>query len=103
MKNTYFKMIGQKTGQGKMVIVAVVDENLLGEDLPSIFEVQALKMAPTIYTGTYPQIKINSETIKDRTGDLKGMGIAGILTEDLWYEKSITEDDVFGVALPGTK
>lgn len=99
MKNTYFKMIGQKSVNGKMILVAVVDENLLGENLPSIFEVQAFKMAPTIYTGTYPQIKINLEMIKDRTEDLKGSGINGIITEEMWYCKTNEEKDVFGISL----
>lgn len=96
MKNTYFKLIGQKAPNGKMVLIAVVDENLLGENLPAIFEVQAFKMAPTIYTGTYPQIKINSETIKNRE-DLKGLGIAGILTEEPWYSKTIEQKDIFDI------
>jgi len=82
MKTSYFKMICQKSVNGKMIIVAAVDDNMFGENLPSIFEVQAFKMPSTIYTGTYPQIKINSETIKDRTDELKGMGINGIITEE---------------------
>lgn len=99
MENTFFKMIGQKAVNGKMILVAVVDENLLGENLPTIFEVQALKMAPTIYTGTYPQIKINSETIKDRTEDLAGSGINGIITEEMWYCQNKEEKDLYGISL----
>ena len=44
--------------------MAVVPDNLLGEGLPPIFEVQAVKPVPTIYIGTYPTIKVISETIK---------------------------------------
>lgn len=99
MKATYFKMICQKTGNGKMIIVAAVAENMFGENLPSIFELQAFKMPATIYTGTYPQIKINSETIKDRTEDLKGLGIDGIITEEQWYCQTNEEKDEYGIAL----
>lgn len=102
MENTYFKMIGQKSGDGKMILVAVVDENLLGENLPTIFEVQALKMPTTIYTGTYPQLKINSETIRDRS-DLKGFGIAGIITTEPWYCVTREEKDLFGIGLNSFK
>lgn len=79
MKNEYFNMICQKSTEGKMIIMAVVPDNLLGEGLPSIFEVQAVKLVPTIYTGTYPTIKVISETIKDRS-DLQGEGINGIVS-----------------------
>lgn len=41
MKNEYFNMICQKAPEGKMIIMAVVPDNLLGEGLPPIFEVQA--------------------------------------------------------------
>ena len=64
MKNEYFNMICQKAPEGKMIIMAVVPDNLLGEGLPPIFEVQAVKPVPTIYIGTYPTIKVISETIK---------------------------------------
>lgn len=70
MQNTYFKLIGQKTA-GKLVLIAVVDENLFG-DVPSIFELQAIKLVPTIYSGTYPTIKLNMDTIKDVTKQLTG-------------------------------
>jgi hypothetical protein len=99
MKDTYFKIIGQKAVNDKIILVAVVDENFLGENLPSIFEVQAFKMAPTIYTETYPQIKINSETIKDRTDDLKGSGIGGIITEEMWYCKTIERKDIYSIGI----
>ena len=53
MKNEYFNMICQKSTEGKMIIMAVVPDNLLGEGLPSIFEVQAVKLVPTIYNQGY--------------------------------------------------
>lgn len=70
MKNEYFNLVGQKAPGGKMVLIAIVPDDLLGNNLPAIFEVQAIKPAPTVFTGTYPTIKINSETIKNRTEDL---------------------------------
>lgn len=98
MENTYFKMVGQKVG-GKVVLVAVVDEGVMnGLTLPNSFEVQSLKQAPTIYSGIYPTIKINLDTLKERE-DLKGKGIAGILTTEDWYCKTQKENDIFGISL----
>jgi len=101
MKNSYFKMIGQKSGNGKVILVAVVDESFFNtsDELPNIFEVQNIKMAPTIYSGIYPNIRVNTGTITSRE-DLKGMGIAGILTEEGWYYKTNDEKDLFGISLP---
>lgn len=99
MKNEYFKMIVQKTVAGKSILVAVVPDDFICDGLPLIFEVQAVKMAPTIYTGTYPTIKIIPETIKDRSDSLKGLGIGGILTEEEWYNVPKEEKDLFGIAL----
>lgn len=99
MKNEYFNLIGQKAPGGKMILIAVVPDDLLGNNLPAIFEVQAIKLAPTIYTGTYPTIKINSETIKDRTEDLKGKGVASIVTGENWYNVTQNESDIYGLEL----
>lgn len=98
MKNEYFNMICQKAPGGKMVMIAVVPDDLLGEELPSIFEVQAIRLVPTIYTGTYPTIKIISETIKDRS-DLKGEGVAGIVTSENWFNVSKEDKDILGLNL----
>lgn len=98
MDNTYFKMIGQRTS-GKVILMAVVDEEFLNIDnLPNIFEFQCIKMSPTIYTGTYPTIKINTETLTDRN-DLKGMGAAGILTKEQWYCVNKKQKDLLGISL----
>ena len=99
MKTIYFKFIAQKTAEGKTILVAVIPDDMLGEDLPTIIEGQAFLMPSTIYTGTYPQIKIDSGTIVDRTEELKGMGIAGIITSEQWYIKSDTKKDVMGISL----
>lgn len=99
MKNEYFNMICQKAPDGKMVMMAVVPDNLLGEGLPSIFEVNAIKLAPTIYTGKYPTIKILSGTIRDRTDDLKGVGVQGIITGRNWWNASEEDKNDLGINL----
>lgn len=99
MKNEYFNMICQKAANKKMIIVAVVPDDLFGEYLPSIFQVQALRTVPTIYTGTNPTIRILSETIKDRTEDLKGEGIASIVTGENWYNVSQRDSNTYGINL----
>ena len=99
MKTTYFKFIAQKTAEGKTILVAVIPDDMLGKNLPSIYEGQAFLMPATIYTGTYPQIKINSDTIVDRTEELKGLGIAGIITSEQWYIKNDVKEDVMGISL----
>ena len=52
MKNEYFNMIGQKAPGGKMILMAVVPDDLFGIEVPNIFQVQAVRTIPTIYTGT---------------------------------------------------
>lgn len=98
MNNEYFNMICQKAPGGKMVMIAVVPDDLICEGLPPIFEVQAVNLVPTIYTGTYPTIKVISETIKDRS-DLKGEGVAGIVTGENWYNVSKEDKDILGINL----
>jgi hypothetical protein len=100
MENTYFKMIAQKSPDGKMILVAVVDEDFFNCGvIPSIIEVQCFKQAPNIYTGTYPSIRVNTETITDRTEDLKGKGINGILMDEEWYIKKKTDKNHLGINL----
>ena len=99
MKTTYFKFIAQKTFEGKTILVAVIPDDMLGKDLPMIYEGQAFLMPATIYTGTYPQIKINTDTIVDKTEEFKGLGIAGIITEAEWYIKNDIKEDVMGISL----
>ena len=97
METEYFKLIGQKTGD-KLILIAVVSPDLFG-NVPDIFELQAFKTPPTIYTGTYPTIRINTSTIKDITKEKKGNGIAGLITESDWYVKKTKEKDIFGISL----
>lgn len=102
METIYFKLIAQKTTETHSILVAVVPNDMLGENLPTICEFQAFKMSPTVFTGTYPQIKVNSDTMKDRA-DLKGLGIAGILTKEEWYTKTESSDDLLEILLEKTK
>lgn len=99
MKTTYFKFIAQKTAVGKTILVAVIPDDMLGKNLPSIIEGQAFLMPSTIYTGTYPQIKINTDTIIDKTDELKGLGIIGILMESEWYITNDIKEDMMGISL----
>ena len=98
METIHFKMIGQKTPNKKMILVAVVSEDFLGE-VPEIFSVEAQKVPQTIYTGTYPTIKINTDSINDITEESKGNGIGGIVMKESWYVKKTKENDMFGVGL----
>lgn len=99
MKTVYFKFIAQKTAKDKTILVAVIPDDMLGENLPSIIEGQGFLMPATIYTGTYPQIKINSDTIIDRTEELKGLGISGIITSEEWYIKNSIQEDIMWISL----
>ena len=98
MKNEYFNMIGQKAPNGKMILIAVVPDDLFGE-VPSIFEVQAVRTVPTIYTGTYPTIRIISDTMKNKTEDLKGEGVAGIVTGENWFNESKEDKNEYSINL----
>ena len=98
LKTVYFKMIAQKTTPDHTILVAVVPNDFLGDNVPDICEMEAFKSPPTIYSGTYPSIRINTDTINARP-DLKGMGIAGIITSDGWAVKETESDDTMGVGL----
>lgn len=101
MKTTFVKVIAQKAGgsNGKTILVAVVPDEFLGEGNSDIMEFQAMLPPPTIYTGTYPTLRIMPETGIDRMEDLRGMGIAGIITGESWYNQDQEESDVMGIGL----
>lgn len=99
MTTSYFKVIGQKMGNGKVLIMAVMDEKSIDNDLPSIFELQAMVLPKTIYTGTYPSIKFNTSTVKDVTEEFKGSGANGIITTAEWYNQDDISDDPMGISL----
>ncbi len=101
-KDKYFKLLGQKVTGNKMILIAVVDDNFLG-DVPTIFEMQALNPAPTIYSGTYPTIRVITDSVKDVTEEFRGMGINGILTENMWYCATRENKNEFGINLPDPK
>jgi len=85
MTNTYFKVFGQRAAaHGKFILVMVLDEDCIAPNLPEQFEMQAIKIPATIYTGTYPQIKLNTDTITP-TPEHKGAGINGVITSMDWY------------------
>lgn len=98
MKDLYFKIIGQKSNFNKMILVAVVPVDMLGE-VPDIFEAQAVKLSPTIFSGTYPNIRVFPDSIQDRTKELKGRGIAGIITSEQWYNKEIINNDPLDIGI----
>jgi len=98
MKTTYFKMIAQKTTETHTILVAVVPNDFLGENVPTICEMEAFKMPSTIYTGTYPNIRINTDTINERA-DLIGNGIDGIITSEGWATKETHQTDSLGIGL----
>lgn len=98
MKQTYLKFIAQKTTENHTILVTVIPNEMLGKDLPGIYELQGFKMPSTIYTGTYPQLKLNTDTIKERD-DLKGLGISGILTSEEFYCQEQIINDPMGISL----
>lgn len=98
MKTAYIKFIAQKTTENHTILVTVIPNNMLGKDLPNIYELQGFKMPATIYTGAYPTLKFNTDTIKERN-DLKGMGIVGILASEEFYCREETREDFLGISL----
>lgn len=95
MQNEYFNMIGQKAPGGKMILMAVVPDDLFGIDVPNIFQVQAVRTVPTIYTGAYPT-RIVIDKLEERK-DLTGKGIASIATGENWYNASQDDKDEYGI------
>ena len=96
MKNEYFNMIGQKAPGGKMILMAVVPDDLFGLEVPNIFQVQAVRTVPTIYTGTYPTIRVVIDKLKERK-DLTGEGVANICTGANWYNVSQEDKNEYGI------
>lgn len=98
MKTTHIKFIAQQTTEEHTILVTVIPNDMLGKNLPNIYELDGFKMPATIYTGTYPQLKLNTDTIKERP-DLKGLGIAGIITGENWYIQEESQTDYLGISL----
>lgn len=96
MKNEFFNMIGQKAPSGKMILMAVVPDDLFGIEVPNIFQVQAVRSVPTIYTGTYPTIRVVIDKLEERS-DLIGEGVAGIITHENWYNVSQEDKNEYGI------
>lgn len=55
MKNEYFNMIGQKAPGGKMILMAVVPDDLFGIEVPIYFKYKPLgQCQPSIREHTQP-------------------------------------------------
>ena len=106
MSQTFFKIFGQKTvtsdNKTKIVVITVLDEEDFYQEMPDIFEMQGIRLQPTVYTGSYPTIKFNMDTVKDRS-DLKGSGLGGIVTKEQWYTKNVDEPDLLGINISEIK
>lgn len=96
MRNEFFNMIGQKAPSGKMILMAVVPDDLFGIEVPNIFQVQAVRTVTTIYTGAYPTIRIVTDKLEERK-DLRGEGIASIATGANWYNASQEDKNEYGI------
>ena len=79
-----------------MILMAVVPDDLFGIEVPNIFQVQAVRTIPIIYTGTYPTIRVVIDKLEARE-DLTGKGIAGIATGENWYNVSQEDKNEYGV------
>ncbi|MFK7949240.1 MAG: hypothetical protein AB8G11_16735 [Saprospiraceae bacterium] len=62
MSQVVFRTIGFKT-ENHLVLMAVVPKDMLG-DVPNVFSCNTIKVANTIYTGTYPTLKVDIDSIK---------------------------------------
>lgn len=99
MKNEFFNLIGQKSVNGKMILIAVVPDDLFGVgEMPNIFQCTCVRTVPNVFTGTYPTIRIFTETIKERK-DLIGEGVAGIVTGENWFNESQEDKNEYGINL----
>lgn len=91
-------MVVQKTTEKHSILVAVIPNDMLGKMPHDISEMEVFMMPQTVFTGKYPQIKVNTDTVKPRP-DLIGMGIEGILKEPIWAIKEVTSKDYMGISL----
>jgi len=98
VKEARFKLMGQPSGDNRVVLFTIVDKKMFSKDLPNIFEMQAMLMPKTIYTGTYPTIKLIEESIVDRS-DLNGTGVTGILTSAEWHYQEKEVKDLLGISI----
>ncbi len=97
MKRTYFKVFGQKAPGNKILLIAAINDDLLGE-LPDLFTLQASLEPKTVYTGIAPTIKLDMSTVENRD-DYKGMGAAGVITSLGWYCVTREISDPLGISI----
>ena len=99
LKYTYFKGVLQRNGDGKVVLMAVLPDDFLGKELPTVSEIEACIQPKTIYTGTDPVIKVNPQTLKDISKQYKGHGLAMIATSVEWMLEVRVAPDQLGISL----
>ncbi|WP_313374293.1 hypothetical protein [Chishuiella sp.] len=97
MKTTYFKIIARKI-EDKIILMAVVPDDFLGKEIAGDVEIEAFKLPPNIYTGTYPNIRINTDTIQPTKKHI-GQSPDGIFTQPNWAIIEKEEADNFGIGL----
>lgn len=101
LKTTKFQAFGQKVAgvDNKVILCIVLPTDSLNENLPDLFTFEGFLMPQTIYTGTYPQIKMNMDSVVARN-DLSGVGIAGIITnEGVFAVEAETKPDLLGISI----
>lgn len=97
MKTVYFKIIARKIGD-KLALMAVVPDDFLDQEITGDVEIEAFKLPPNIYTGTYPNIRINTDTMVS-TEKHKGESPDGIFTQPNWAIIEKEENDYLGIGL----
>ncbi|MFV0141024.1 hypothetical protein [Empedobacter falsenii] len=97
MKTVYFKIIGRKIGD-KIALMAVVPDDFFDQEINGDVEMEAFKLPSNIYTGTYPNIRVNTDTIVE-TDKYKGDSSEGIFTGFNWAIIEKKEQDNLGIGL----
>jgi len=98
MKQMHFKIMGTVTSEDKMILITVVPADMLGKLPGQTFEAQGVLMPQTIYSSANPTIQLLPESIKNRP-DCIGMGAAGTITNESWYNEIKEVDDPLGIGL----
>lgn len=88
MSRKIFNMVGRKVGGGKLVLIAMVDDNFLG-DVPDDFQVIAEKVQGTDIIKPLPTIEIHTETLKDKTEQFMYDPIDILLFRNIWFCQEI--------------
>lgn len=78
--------------------MAVVPEDFFGKSIEGDVEVEAFKLPANIYNGTYPNIRINTDTLLE-TDKHKGFTPDSIFTEPNWAIIEKEEKNILGTGL----